>query len=78
MCGEGPRNQMERLLYSIVEETPRILMDDDGNMVEASAEGIAKELQTSPQVIGKLMSCCLDVWKRVVRDGKVFYIPVEE
>ena len=77
MCGEGPKNQMERLLYSILEETPRILMDAECNMVEVSAEDIAKELQTSPQIVGKVMIYCTDFWKRVVRKNKVFYIPVE-
>jgi hypothetical protein len=78
MCGgEESETKMEKLLFTILEETPIILMDSNGNVGECSAEDLAKELQTTPQVVGKVMKYCDDFWTRIVRKGKVIYVPVE-
>ena len=67
---------MEELIMDF--DTSGHFMTDDGrDFTECSAKQIAQVLGTSPQVAGKVMRCFDDLWKRVIREGKVFYVPVE-
>jgi hypothetical protein len=79
MCGgDMPETRMEKLLFAITEDSvPQCLMDENGKFLSCSASELARELGTTPQVIGKVMSC-QDFWQRIVRHGKVVYVPVEE
>lgn len=78
MCGgDEPEGRMEELLFNILEETPGILMNSSGIMIECSAEALAEELGTTSQIIGKVMKYCDDFWTRIIRKGKVVYVPVE-
>lgn len=76
-----PETKMEKFVFNILEETPGILMDAKSNLLECSAEDIAKELDTTSQVIGKVMLYCNDFWERKIKriNGKriVVYIPKE-
>ena len=77
MCGgDLPETQMGKLVFTILEETPTILVDEKGNLLNCSAEVIAKELDTTPQVVGKVMKYCDDFWQGKIVKGKTTYVPI--
>jgi hypothetical protein len=76
MCGENPETRIDELLLKI--DNAGEFEDDDGNIIEVSAQRIAEVIGTSPQVVGRLMLAFDDIWRREVRKGKVIYIPIKE
>jgi hypothetical protein len=78
MCGgDNPETKMEHYVFDIAEEYNGIWTGKDGNLLEFTAEALAKELGTSAQIAGKVMSYFEDLWYKEIRDGKVMYIPQE-
>ena len=53
-------------------------VDEDYNPIEFTAEKAAKELETTPQMIGKVMKFYTDLYVRIKRDGNVAFIPKAE
>ena len=73
-----PETKMEKLLFSITTEPPIGLIDSEGCACEITAESMSVILNTTPQVIGKVMKWCWYLWERKIVNGKVVYVPIKE
>ena len=81
MCGENPETRFGWLMVWFEEAGE--LQDENawktgGNMRETTPAEVAKIIGTSPQIAGKVVKYYPELYTRIMRKGKVVYIPAKE
>ena len=74
MCGgDYPETRMEELCHEFYNSGD--FYDEKGNYRTITAQEVADHLETSPQVVGKILEIYDNMWRRVVIKEKVAYEP---
>ena len=73
MCGDNPTTRFEKLCHDFYYSGE--FYDKKGNYRDLTPVEIAEVLNTSPQMVGRVMSVYDNMFTRKVVNGKVVYKP---